>query len=216
MKTNVRFSIFTLLCLALVFTGCKKDETAPVITLKGNSVETVDLQGSYVDAGATALDDEDGDLTNAIIVNNPVNTNTLGEYIVSYNVSDEAGNAAMPVTRMVNVMMSSGNFVGNFTGTSDCNTTLYPIASDLEVAAGSNPNRIILRSFYNLVTNPEDVEAIFDELEITIPDQNVGPFGGITLSGEGTISEDLSTITLNLNFNSLIADDECTAVYTRQ
>ena len=33
----------------------------------------------------------------------PVNSNTLGAYTVTYNVSDAAGNAATEVTRTVNV-----------------------------------------------------------------------------------------------------------------
>ena len=37
-----------------------------------------------------------------LVVNN-VDTSTVGEYTVTYNVSDDAGNAATEVTRTVNV-----------------------------------------------------------------------------------------------------------------
>lgn len=79
------------------------DITAPVITLTGATPVTVAVGDSYADAGATALDNIDGDITANIITVNPVNTAVVGSYTVTYNVSDAAGNAAIPVTRAVNV-----------------------------------------------------------------------------------------------------------------
>ena len=58
---------------------------------------------AYVDAGATATDDADGDLTDQVIVDNPVDTAVVGTYTVTYNVRDSSGNAAIPVTRTVTV-----------------------------------------------------------------------------------------------------------------
>lgn len=61
------------------------------------------LQGdTYTDAGATATDNFDGDLTSSIAIGgDTVDTSTPGTYIVTYNVSDAAGNAAEEVTRTV-------------------------------------------------------------------------------------------------------------------
>ena len=56
---------------------------------------------TYTDAGATAIDNIDGDLTSSIVTVNPVDTSTAGTYTVTYNVSDAAGNAAEEVTRTV-------------------------------------------------------------------------------------------------------------------
>ncbi|WP_345278251.1 immunoglobulin-like domain-containing protein, partial [Litoribaculum gwangyangense] len=54
--------------------------------------------------GATASDNKDGDITaNIVIGGDIVNTNIPGSYIITYNVSDAAGNAATQVTRTVNV-----------------------------------------------------------------------------------------------------------------
>ena len=79
------------------------DVTKPVITLLGSSPVNIDLGTSYTDAGATATDDIDGDITSSIVIVNPVNVNVAGTYIVTYNVSDTEGNAATEVTRTVNV-----------------------------------------------------------------------------------------------------------------
>ena len=58
----------------------------------------------YVDAGATALDNLDGDITGSIVTVNPVDTGVLGPYTVTYNVDDSSGNSAAQVTRVVNVV----------------------------------------------------------------------------------------------------------------
>jgi len=61
----------------------------------------VDLGDPYIDAGATAIDFLDGNLTNRIVTVNPVDTSVEGVYTVTYNVSDAAGNVAQEVTRTV-------------------------------------------------------------------------------------------------------------------
>lgn len=60
-----------------------------------------------IDDGATAIDNVDGDITASIVVDNPVDITTLGTYTITYNVSDAAGNAAVEITRTVNVVESA-------------------------------------------------------------------------------------------------------------
>ena len=79
------------------------DTTAPVITLLGDASVSVVLGDTYTDAGATASDNIDGDLTASIVTVNLVDTSAVGTYTVTYNVSDAAGNAAIEVTRTVTV-----------------------------------------------------------------------------------------------------------------
>ena len=80
------------------------DTTAPVITLLGDNPMTIEVGSTFTDPGATALDAGDGDLTSSIVVSGSVDTSTLGTYTLTYNVSDTSGNAAVPVTRTVNVV----------------------------------------------------------------------------------------------------------------
>jgi VCBS repeat-containing protein len=78
------------------------DQNPPVITLIGPATFTSGLWLTYTDAGATAMDAEDGDLTSAIVVGGDmVDTSRIGTYVITYNVSDAAGNAADEVTRTV-------------------------------------------------------------------------------------------------------------------
>ena len=90
--------------VSLVLTSSIVDTTAPVITLLGDDTVTVEVGSVYTDAGATAIDNYDGDITSSIVTVNPVDTNAVGTYIVTYNVSDVSGNAALEVTRTVNVV----------------------------------------------------------------------------------------------------------------
>jgi len=83
------------------FTVSKVDNTPPVITLTGSSSLAFCPGTPYADAGATASDNCNGDITGAIMVNNPVNINVPGTYMITYNVSDAAGNPATQVTRTV-------------------------------------------------------------------------------------------------------------------
>ena len=62
------------------------------------------LGGAYADAGATATDNVDGDLTASIVATSTVNTAQKGTYEVRYDVSDAAGNPAAQVVRTVQVV----------------------------------------------------------------------------------------------------------------
>jgi len=77
------------------------DEIAPVITLLGDASVTVEAGTSYTDAGVTASDNKDGDLTNMIAVGGSVNVNAPATYVLTYNVKDAATNPATEVTRTV-------------------------------------------------------------------------------------------------------------------
>lgn len=78
------------------------DEIAPVLTLTGANPLNVECGAAFTDPGATAEDETDGDLTGEIAVEGTVNTGEPGEYLLTYSVSDAAGNLA-EVSRTVNV-----------------------------------------------------------------------------------------------------------------
>lgn len=89
------------------------DTTPPVITLIGEAEITLTLGSGYTDAGATALDDVDGDISSKIIIVNPVDLTNIGDYTITYNVSDAAGNAAAQVIRLVHIVAASVQNNGN-------------------------------------------------------------------------------------------------------
>ncbi|MDC0304880.1 DUF5011 domain-containing protein [bacterium] len=76
-----------------------QDTLPPVITLTGSASVTIEAGADYADAGATASDTLDGAI--AVVVDNTVNTQVPGSYVVSFTATDAAGNAAVEVTRTV-------------------------------------------------------------------------------------------------------------------
>ena len=75
------------------------DVVPPVITLNGNALGSLVLNGSYTDAGASATDNVDSTVT--VNSNGTVDPTTPGTYTIAYDAMDVAGNAAATVTRTV-------------------------------------------------------------------------------------------------------------------
>jgi hypothetical protein len=84
------------------------DAIPPTLTLLGNPTVSIEAGTAYADEGAEAMDDIDGDISDEIEVNNPVNSTLVGSYTVTYRVKDFAGNPAEPVTRKVQVTPAAG------------------------------------------------------------------------------------------------------------
>jgi hypothetical protein len=98
MRARGRFLIVLVLAVTLVAcggssSGSSKDTTAPVITLTGANPQTIEAGTAYVELGATASDVRDGGLSNSIVIDaGAVDTQVPGSYVVTYTVTDAAGN----------------------------------------------------------------------------------------------------------------------------
>ncbi len=88
------------------------DTTAPTITILGDNPYTLYQGTTYVDPGATASDNVDGNITANITRVNGVNSNVIGSYSVTYNVSDASLNAATEAVRTVKVVANPANGSG--------------------------------------------------------------------------------------------------------
>ncbi len=87
------------------------DITAPTITLTGDATINLIIGDTYTEQGATASDNIDGDISSDIVIAGAtVDTNTAGTYIITYNVTDAAGNAATEVTRTIIVAAAPAAF----------------------------------------------------------------------------------------------------------
>ncbi len=84
------------------------DTVPPVITLLGSVGIALIAPTTYTDAGATASDNIDGDITRNIVTSGSVNPLAPGTYVISYSVSDSSGNVATPVSRTVTVTAQGG------------------------------------------------------------------------------------------------------------
>ena len=67
----------------------------------------------FHDPGATALDHEDGDITSKIATTSTVNMSAVGNYTITYNVTDSAGAQAVEVVRVVKVVSACSDGIDN-------------------------------------------------------------------------------------------------------
>lgn len=71
------------------------DTTAPVITLNGESTIEIYVGDAFEDPGATVTDNTDTEIE--LTVSGEVDVNTLGDYQLTYQATDSAGNATQQI-----------------------------------------------------------------------------------------------------------------------
>ena len=165
------------------------DQTVPVITLLGDASVTINQGSTYTeqeDAGATATDNADGDLTSSIVVGglDTLDTNVVGDYIITYNVTDAAGNAATEVTRTVSVV-STDFIVG-----SPASLFTWDNSGQVEITQLEEEYTQSFKSNYQnktLVFGPSSFTVPMDKLDIHNYDTSTlltfGSFNDITING---------------------------------
>ena len=115
-----------------VIVNSSLDTTPPVITLIGSSTINLNVGDNWQDTGGTANDNVDGDLTFSMSASYPVDStfnsvteyNTLtftntGTYIITYSVSDAAGNTTT-VDRIIIVSAAAASSISFVNGTCQC------------------------------------------------------------------------------------------------
>lgn len=103
-KIEIVCSIVFLICalLCLIWFLLYAYFAVPEITLIGPSEITINLDGNYEEKGATAkLDNRD--ITKNIKIDNPVNTSKVGDYIITYSVTNKKGKKEQSITRRVKI-----------------------------------------------------------------------------------------------------------------
>ncbi|MCP4272558.1 MAG: DUF5011 domain-containing protein [Gammaproteobacteria bacterium] len=114
------------------------DATPPVITLTGDNPQTIEVGAAYTELNATAADNIDGDISGSIVIDaSTVDTNTVANYSVTYDVSDTAGNAATTETRTVNVVDTTVPVI-TLTGDNPQNIDIDSVYTELGATASDN------------------------------------------------------------------------------
>ena len=75
--------------------GSIVDGVTPQISLKGANPYCMVKGGTYIEPGATATDNVDGNITDKIAVTNKVTGNLMGAFRIVYKVEDSSGNEAI-------------------------------------------------------------------------------------------------------------------------
>ena len=116
----------------------------PEIFLTGDANVNVEVGSGFNDAGATAEDLNDGDISNSITVSGTVDTSLVGTYTLLYDVTDSDGNEAAQVTRIVNVVDTTAPII-TLNGYATVNHQLATPYTDAGATASDN--------YYGDVTN---------------------------------------------------------------
>ncbi|MGB4665719.1 MAG: DUF5011 domain-containing protein [Bacteroidales bacterium] len=154
--------------VALVMFSCSNDSndedaTPPVITLNGPSDTTIALNTQWTDPGATAIDDEDGNVP--INVSGVVNKDLVGIYTITYKASDAAGNISTK-TRTVRVRNMADLWEGDYSVTDNSGGIEYTYTDHISISQTQN-NYVNVNKFRNYIngtlefyfTNPDSLNA---------------------------------------------------------
>ncbi|MFH1426604.1 MAG: choice-of-anchor Q domain-containing protein [Candidatus Kerfeldbacteria bacterium] len=79
------------------------DQTAPVLTVVGDSPMDILINDEYIERWASATDNFDNNVQSTLTYDEPVNTGKIGTYYVTYTATDRDGNVGT-VQRTVNVI----------------------------------------------------------------------------------------------------------------
>lgn len=79
------------------------DDIPPVIKLKGNQITEMSIGKEYIEPGFTATDEYDGELTEKVQTQGEIDTETYGEYVITYKVTDNSNNTT-EVNRIVKII----------------------------------------------------------------------------------------------------------------
>ena len=116
----------------------------PVITILGGSVLTFtqNHDDNYVDPGAICFSDEMNYSQNVEVSGDVVNLSTIGNYIITYNCSDNEGNQAMSKSRTV-IILADYTDIDN-DGFDDMSYDAGAMSGDLNLDAISNVLDIVI------------------------------------------------------------------------
>lgn len=215
--------IFQVLLITLLLSSCRRDKNNPIVTLKGNQTDTAILNKAYIDPGAIAMDEEDGDISALIMVSGAVNKDSVGLYLLSYLVRDEAGNPGI-ATRKVLVRNEAESWAGEYRVTEVCDTTYK---YEQTITASKSVNRKIHFDFFGDYANNTGIYANVTDTSINLPFQTARDIGfgpnscdvaTHEFSGNGykTSTGFSLTYTDKKTKPGCEADTICTATFTRK
>jgi len=118
------------------------DNTAPTLTLQGDNPLQLTLNEAFIDPGATARDNIDGDITAQISVTGSVNSAVAASYTITYTVTDSSGNE---------VISSREVIVASNTSTDNTNTSTTTGSSSSSTGGGGSINLYFLLSAFGLI-----------------------------------------------------------------
>ncbi len=101
-STDIKLEVLStenILCSGFAFP--EDDRIIPEVFLIGNKKMTINKGETFIDPGAYATDNRDGNITHKIVRSGTVDVETPGTYHIHYVVKDRAGNLSEKETRII-------------------------------------------------------------------------------------------------------------------
>lgn len=136
----------------------KQDDLPPVITMLGADSIYIEVGKQYVDPGATAMDNREGNITSKIVTVNQVDSTQTGVYVVTYNVTDGSGIPAATRTRFVFVVADLTDPVLTVTGSTTMTHEVNTPYVDAGATATDDPGANNLTSFIITSNNVDETQ----------------------------------------------------------
>jgi len=159
-----------------------------VITLNGSASTNINVNDTYIELGASVIDNVDAGL--CVVITGIVDNTTVGTYTLFYNTDDAAGNSALQKIRTVNVQDASAPVV----------TPPASIIVAANNAAGTAASNSAIQTFLSAATALDDVDGPI------IPTHNapsVFPLGETVVTFSAT---DLASFTGNAQASVTVVD----------
>ena len=193
------------------------DNVPPVITVNGSNPATVELGATYSDQGATAQDAFHG--STSVTTSGSVNTNVVGNYVITYTATDLDGNTAT-ATRTVNVVDTTAPVItitGDNPATTelgdtytDAGATASDLSGDIEVVSSGTVDtdtlgeNTITYSATDASGNSAEVSRVVNVVDTTAPvftsastfvvDEGVTTVGTVTTTDLQAVTYSISDI----------------------
>jgi len=119
------------------------DTISPVININGNNPEIILKNSTYIDAGASAVDNVDGVVAVTTSGISDINTAIAGTYTITYSATDLSGNVA---TKTRTVIASDGAKLDNPQSVVVSGNYAYVVSdqsNSLEIIDVSNPEKLV-------------------------------------------------------------------------
>lgn len=229
-----KISVLTIAMVAtgtLIFTGCNtEDLSTPTIVLEGDSPYEIVLGDTWDEPGYSATDDEDGDISaNVTVDSSDINLNEIGEYEVTYTVTDDAGNTGVK-TRLVRVVVGEANYLGLYQVHEICDMDGDGILGEddvdfeindytVEISSGLGSDELLFSNFGAYGTEvvvPVIFSGDLDEI-LSVDDFNL-PGSEIFFDGDGVITTaEIGSIEFDLDYTTSegVVDIPCEATFVK-
>lgn len=157
------------------------DNQEPDIILNGDKEINIYIGDEYEELGASAFDNYDGDITNNIVISGTFDNNKIGEYILTYTVSDSSKNVSS-VDRKIIVKAREEKIKE---GNDYSKNSNYDKISDYILLNGYN----VSIGYYNLITGKT---YLYDENKIYYGASLIKTLDAIYLYDNNLVTSDLN------------------------